>query len=62
MVGGIKTSMASKPGNHIEVTFALNDQGVEAPVVTKVAPKLHQEVFAGNKRPRPATSWRPPPA
>ena len=48
VVGGIKTSMASKPGNHIEVVFALDDQGAQAPVITKVAPKLHAETFAGN--------------
>ena len=46
--GGIKTSMASR-GKHIEVTFAITDTGKQAPVVTKVAPKLHAELFDGNK-------------
>jgi outer membrane protein assembly factor BamA len=48
VVGGIQTSMRSKPGNHIDVIFAVNDQGVQAPVVTKVAPKLNSETFVGN--------------
>jgi outer membrane protein assembly factor BamA len=47
VVGGIKTSMAAQ-GKHITVTFALDDQGAQAPVVTHVAPKLHQETFTGN--------------
>ena len=46
--GGIKTSMASR-GKHIEVTFAITDTGKQAVVVTKVAPKLHAEMFDGNK-------------
>ncbi len=49
VVGGIKTSMVSKPNKHIEVIFAVDDQGVQAPTVTKVAPKLHAEMFEGNK-------------
>jgi outer membrane protein assembly factor BamA len=48
VVGGIQTSMRSKPNNHIDVIFAVNDQGAQAPVVTKVAPKLHAETFVGN--------------
>ena len=46
--GGIKTSMASR-GKHVEVTFAITDTGKQAPIVTKVAPKLHAELFDGNK-------------
>ena len=49
VVGGIQTSMTTKPNKHIEVTFAVRDQGVQAPVVTKVAAKLHAQVFDGNK-------------
>ena len=48
VVGGIKTSMATKSNKHIEVTFALDDQGAQAPTVTHVAPKLHAETFTGN--------------
>ncbi len=47
VVGGIKTSMAAK-GKHITVTFALDDQGAQAPIVTHVAPKLDREIFNGN--------------
>jgi outer membrane protein assembly factor BamA len=49
VVGGIKTSMAATPNKHIVVTFALDDQGAQAPVVTHVAAKLHDEIFVGNK-------------
>ena len=48
VVGGIQTSMATKPNKHIEVTFAVRDQGVQAPVVTKIAAKLHAQIFDGN--------------
>ena len=46
--GSIKTSMITKSNGHIEVTFAITDQGVTAPTVTKVAPKLDHQVFTGN--------------
>ena len=49
VVGGIQTSMATKPNKHIEVTFAVRDEGVQAPTVTKVAAKLHAQIFDGNK-------------
>ena len=49
VVGGIKTSMAAKPNKHIDVVFAVEDHGAQAPIVTKVAPKLHAELFDGNK-------------
>ncbi len=49
VVGGIKTSMATKSNKHIEVTFAITDQGAQAPVVTHTAPTLHAEIFDGNK-------------
>ena len=48
VVGGIKTSMVSKPNKHIEVIFAITDQGAQATVVKKVAPTLHAETFSGN--------------
>ncbi len=48
VVGNIKTSIAAT-GKHVAVTFAVNDQGVQAPVVTTVAPTLHGEIFDGNK-------------
>jgi outer membrane protein assembly factor BamA len=47
--GGIKTSIVGR-GSRVDVTFAINDEGVQAPVVTKVAPKLSTQVFAGNKK------------
>lgn len=46
--GSIKTSMITKSNGHIEVTFAITDQGVTAPTITKVAPKLDHQVFTGN--------------
>ncbi len=49
VVGGIKTSMAAKSNKHIDVVFAVEDHGAQAPIVTKVAPKLHAELFDGNK-------------
>ena len=49
VVGGIKTSMAAKSNKHIDVVFAVEDHGAQAPIVTKVAPKLHAEEFDGNK-------------
>ena len=49
VVGGIKTSMAAKSNKHIDVVFAVEDHGAQAPIVTKVAPKLHAELFEGNK-------------
>lgn len=37
-------------GQRVNITFAIvNDRGAQAPVVTKVAPKLHEEIFDGNK-------------
>ncbi len=48
VVGGIKTSMATKSNKHIDVMFVVDDQGAQAPVVTHVAPKLHAETFTGN--------------
>ncbi len=49
VVGGIQTSMATKSNKHIEVTFAVHDEGVQAPTVTKIAAKLHAQIFDGNK-------------
>ncbi len=49
VVGSIKTSMRALPKNHVEVIYAIDDQGAQAPVVNHVLPKLHAEIFAGNK-------------
>jgi len=35
-------------GSKSEIIFAIDDQGVQAPVVTNVAPKLDAEIFDGN--------------
>jgi len=47
--GGIKTSMVGR-GSHVDVTFAVNDEGVQASQVNKVAPKLSTQMFVGNKK------------
>ena len=49
VVGGIKTAMRALPKNHVEVIYMIDDQGAQAPVVNHVMPKLHAEIFAGNK-------------
>ncbi len=49
VVGGIKTSMKQKPNKHIEVMFDITDNGAQAPEVVKIAPKLHKQIFDGNK-------------
>ncbi len=49
VVGGIKTGMRALPKNHVEVIYMIDDQGAQAPTVTHVMPKLHAEIFAGNK-------------
>jgi outer membrane protein assembly factor BamA len=52
VTGGVKTSMRNKPGNHIDIIFAVNDTGVQKPVVTTIThmvdPKLGQVLFSGN--------------
>jgi outer membrane protein assembly factor BamA len=50
-VGGkVAIRISTKPDNHhILVEFAVEDQGVQAPVVVKVDHHLHQEIFDGNK-------------
>jgi len=47
VVGSVKPSIKTQ-GAKSEVVFTVDDQGVQAPVVTKVAPKLDQEIFVGN--------------
>lgn len=48
--GSVAARMTFNPNTHrLSVEFVVNDKGVQAPVVTKVAPKLHQEIFVGNK-------------
>ena len=49
VVGGIKTQLLGpKPNGHYEVTFIVQDNGVQAPVVTHVAPKLDKQTVDGN--------------
>jgi outer membrane protein assembly factor BamA len=47
VVGSVKPSIKTQ-GPKSEIIFAIEDQGVQAPTVTHVAPKLDQEIFAGN--------------
>jgi outer membrane protein assembly factor BamA len=47
VVGSVKPSIKTQ-GAKSEVIFTVDDQGVQAPVVTHVAPKLDQEIFEGN--------------
>jgi outer membrane protein assembly factor BamA len=47
VVGSVKPSIKTQ-GPKSEVVFTVDDQGVQAPVVTHVAPKLDQEIFEGN--------------
>jgi outer membrane protein assembly factor BamA len=47
VTGGVKTSVKTV-GSKAEIIFAIDDQGVAAPVVTHVAPKLDAQVFEGN--------------
>jgi outer membrane protein assembly factor BamA len=47
VVGSVKPSIKTQ-GPKSEIIFAVEDQGVQAPVVTHVAPKLDQEIFSGN--------------
>ena len=41
--------MRQLPKNHVEVIYMIDDQGAQAPTVTHVAPKLHAQIFVGNK-------------
>jgi outer membrane protein assembly factor BamA len=45
--GSVKPSIKTQ-GAKSEVIFAIEDEGIHAPVVTTVAPKLDQEIFQGN--------------
>ncbi len=47
VVGSVVPSVKTQ-GTKSEVVFTVNDGGVQAPVVTKVAPKLDAEIFDGN--------------
>jgi outer membrane protein assembly factor BamA len=47
VVGSVKPSIKTQ-GPKSEIIFTVDDQGVQAPVVTHVAPKLDQEIFVGN--------------
>jgi len=46
--GSVNPSMQAV-GQKVNIIFAIEDQGVQAPVVTHVAPKLHDQIFDGNK-------------
>ena len=48
VTGAIKTSLRNKNNGHIDVIFDVADNGIQAPVVTTVAPKLKEEIFTGN--------------
>jgi outer membrane protein assembly factor BamA len=53
VTGGVKTSKRDKPGNHIDIIYDVNDNGVEKPVVKTVTrmvtPKLGHMMITGNK-------------
>ena len=49
VVGGIATQLVGpKPNGHFEVNFVITDNGVQAPTVVKVAPKLDAQIIDGN--------------
>ncbi|HTZ69057.1 MAG TPA: POTRA domain-containing protein [Acetobacteraceae bacterium] len=48
VVGGVKTSLRNKNNGHIDLIFDVDDQGVQAPKVVTVAPKLGTQSFVGN--------------
>jgi outer membrane protein assembly factor BamA len=50
ITGAIKTSLRNKQNGHVDVIFDVADNGVVAPVVTTVAPKLKTQVFVGNAK------------
>ncbi len=47
-VGGAVKPSVKTTGTKSEIIFSIEDQGVQAPIVTKVAPKLDAEIFDGN--------------
>ena len=47
-VGGQVQPSMQAVGQKVNITFAIDDKGVQAPIVTKVAPKLDAEIFDGN--------------
>jgi len=47
-VGGAVKPSVKTTGTKSEIIFTIEDQGVQAPIVTKVAPKLDAEIFDGN--------------
>ena len=48
--GSIKTRITTLSNSHIQVVFQIEDQGVSAPVVNHVLPKLDHQIFVGNKK------------
>lgn len=49
VTGGVTTGLRDKKNGHADIIFTVNDNGIQAPVVTTVAPKLHNQTFTGNK-------------
>ena len=47
VLGAVQPSMKAV-GQRVDIIFAIDDQGVHAPTVTKVAPKMHAQIFDGN--------------
>jgi outer membrane protein assembly factor BamA len=50
VTGGVKTSLRNKNNGHVDLIFNVSDQGVQAPKVVTVAPKLKDQLFAGNTK------------
>ncbi len=50
ITGGVKTSLRNYNNGHIDLIFDVDDQGVQAPTVVHVAPKLGNQIFVGNKK------------
>jgi outer membrane protein assembly factor BamA len=48
VAGAVQTSMRNKNNGHIDLIFNVEDQGVQAPKVVTVAPKLGTQTFVGN--------------
>jgi outer membrane protein assembly factor BamA len=48
IAGGVKTSLRNKNNGHIDLIFNVDDQGVQAPKIVTVAPKLKDQLFTGN--------------
>ena len=49
VVGSVGARITTKPNKHVLVEFTVDDRGVQAPTVTKVAARLNTQIFEGNK-------------